>query len=114
MRNHLGRIEEPKDKVGGLYAAGWVKRGPSGIIGTNIADAKETVTTILSDMTEYGIRASPSNLDFQEVLRSRDVHVVEWEGYRRIEKEESARRRSDNQPREKIATIEDLLLASQQ
>ena len=43
--------------VGGLYCSGWLKRGPSGIIGSNIADARETVGALLHDEKESGLPA---------------------------------------------------------
>ena len=54
LRNHHGRVDEATEStggsLGGLYAAGWIKRGPCGIIGTNISDAKDTVATIVHDL----------------------------------------------------------------
>jgi NADPH-dependent glutamate synthase beta subunit-like oxidoreductase len=112
IRNIHGLVDGRTSKCGGLYAAGWLKRGPSGIIGTNIADAKETVVTILADIDASETRSRSDGPDLRSVLRDREVQVVEWDGYRRIEKEESARRRSENQPREKIVKLEDQLAAA--
>lgn len=51
VRNVEGRIVDPltNKSIPGLYCSGWLKRGPSGIIGTNIVDAKNTVSSILAD-----------------------------------------------------------------
>jgi NADPH-dependent glutamate synthase beta subunit-like oxidoreductase len=109
MRNEGGRVEAATSIAGGLYAAGWLKRGPSGIIGTNIADAKETVSTIMTDLAAQEPRRRDIVHDLLPVLRERNVPFVDWEGYRRIEKEEYRRRRSEAQPREKIVALHDLL-----
>jgi adrenodoxin-NADP+ reductase len=112
IRNDRGRVDEGTSKLGGLYAAGWLKRGPSGTIGTNIADAKETASTIVADLAEAESRNNRDGPDLRSMLRDRGHPVVEWVGYRRIEKEERARRRSEHQPREKIVTLEEQLAAA--
>ena len=48
VRNNHGKVIG-KDVGNGLYVCGWLKRGPSGIIGSNIMDAKDTVATIIKD-----------------------------------------------------------------
>ena len=111
-RNDHGRVDGGTSKLGGLYTAGWLKRGPSGIIGTNIVDAKETAATIIADLDESVTRSDCNGLNLRSMLRDRGIQVVEWEGYRRIEKEEIARRRSVHQPREKIVTLEEQLAAA--
>lgn len=55
VRHLRGRVERPFSNkgLGGLYVVGWLKRGPSGIIGTNMLDAKETVASILEDLEHF-------------------------------------------------------------
>ena len=100
--------------IDGLYVTGWLKRGPSGIIGTNITDAKETVDCILQDIE---LKNTTSGHEFQKcdpilsipVLSSEDV--ITWGDYLRIEAEEN--RRGDaatpKKPREKICNVTELL-----
>ncbi|HET8975000.1 MAG TPA: FAD-dependent oxidoreductase, partial [Solirubrobacterales bacterium] len=58
--NEAGRITAPSgEKVPGLYAVGWIKRGPTGVIGTNKKDAQETVATLLADLEAGEIPAAP-------------------------------------------------------
>ena len=59
VRNTHGRVDD--DKKGGLYVSGWLKRGPSGIIGTNITDAKDTVASIIKDIEDETIRYQENN-----------------------------------------------------
>ena len=117
VRHEHGRIDpavvssDDANMLGGLYAAGWIKRGPSGIIGTNIPDARDTVNTILQDLEDI---QSPSNHehtinDLKKLLTERGVEVVDWEAYRRIEAHEAASTRSDEQPREKITNLQEQL-----
>lgn len=109
MRNERGRVEAGTSIAGGLYTAGWLKRGPSGIIGTNIADARDTVSTMMTDLATQEPRRRSTVHDLQSLLQERNVHFVNWEGYRRIENEEYRRRRSESQPREKIVALDGLL-----
>ena len=75
-----GRIEP------GLYAAGWIKRGPSGIIGTNKKDASETVATLLTDVQAGGLPTSTNEID--ELLSSRNLEAVTIAGWRAIDRAE--------------------------
>jgi adrenodoxin-NADP+ reductase len=100
-----------------LYVSGWLKRGPSGIIGTNIVDAKETVNSIMQDLDSIfyyrerkgQTKSSSSQMSIDDLLREREVQVVRWDDYRRIEEAELGRRRSEEQPREKITDLDELL-----
>ena len=104
----------------GLYCSGWIKRGPSGIIGTNIQDAKDTVAAILTDLeagaltidatsTANGSLRGRSGLD--ALLKERNTKVVDWESYAKIDaaEKEPSRLRAEGQPREKITNIQDML-----
>jgi len=104
LLNENGRIEPATADLGGLYTSGWLKRGPSGIIGTNIPDAKETVSTIVSDLESTEGKVTTGSL--KELLATRSVTVVDWEGYRRIVEREKERKRSEIQPREKITDLQ--------
>jgi len=102
-----GRLTGPTQEMGGLYVTGWIKRGPSGIIGSNIPDAKETATSVLEDLSLK--ETMLPELDMIDILQARKVQTVDWDGYRRIEAEELRRRRSESQPREKIVDRESML-----
>jgi hypothetical protein len=134
MNNQHGLVDATTSNMGGLYVSGWLKRGPSGIIGTNIGDAKDTVATILKDLVEESVgvvddvvapplrpkevkmtssddssRTTITTLD--ELLKKRNVQVVDWTSLEKIEAAETSkeRKRSPEQPREKITTRDELL-----
>lgn len=109
IRNEHGRVDGRTAQWGALYTAGWIKRGPTGIIGTNIPDAKDTVATIMADLENYVPRSTATTPDLRQLLHDRGVQVVDWSGYRRIDAAERASRRSDAQPREKILRLNDQL-----
>jgi len=104
-----------------LYVSGWLKRGPSGIIGTNIGDAKDTVATIVTDLLgnnnddDGDIPRSPppqKQSSLADLLVERGVRFVDWESYRRIEDRETTTKRHPDQPREKLVGLEALLEAA--
>jgi len=94
----------------GLYTSGWIKRGPSGLIGTNKADSKETVDLLLRDAD--ALRARTPTLDVAELLSSRDVKVVTFADYQRIDVAEKARGAERGKVREKLTRVADMLAAA--
>ena len=115
LKNTHGLVDASTEDSGGLYTAGWLKRGPSGIIGTNIPDAKDTVSTILHDM-ERTIPQLTDSSSIQNLLDERGVKVVDWQAYQRIDTAEQneERKRHPDQPREKLTTTDELLQAAEQ
>lgn len=83
-----GRVLHGRASAPGDYVAGWIKRGPTGVIGTNRPDAKETVTSLLADAPVLLGRAVPE--DPVAALRSLGVRPVEWPGWQAIERAEAA------------------------
>lgn len=88
--NERGRIIDLQGRrsTQGAYVAGWLKRGPSGVIGTNRVDAVETVATIVADLSCLPERSRPDAIPIVDLLRERGVRVVEWDGWRAIEARE--------------------------
>ncbi|HLF23206.1 MAG TPA: NADP oxidoreductase, partial [Burkholderiales bacterium] len=80
--NVEGRIVSDGTLVPGLYAAGWIKRGPSGIIGTNKPDAFETVKHVLADLAALETSPKPSRDAVLERLATRGVRVVSYPQWR--------------------------------
>lgn len=86
---HLaGRVLRDGSVSPGEYVAGWIKRGPTGVIGTNRPCAKETVTSLLEDAPTLARRDVPP--DPLAALRAAGLHPVEWEGWQAIERAEAA------------------------
>ncbi|KAL7574235.1 hypothetical protein ACA910_012491 [Epithemia clementina (nom. ined.)] len=109
VRNERGRVERPLDgRLGGLYVAGWLKRGPSGIIGTNIPDAKETVASILDDLGSLE-KWNEREVDLLSLLQEKGIQALDWGAYRRIDEKEKMHKRAENQPREKITDMKELI-----
>ena len=90
------------------YAAGWIKRGPSGVIGTNKKDAVETVDALLAD-ARAGLLKAPDDGDLEALLRDRDVPFVEYAGWQAIDAAERAGGEPIGRPRVKLTAWSDLL-----
>ncbi|MFD8818662.1 FAD-dependent oxidoreductase, partial [Streptomyces sp. NPDC059627] len=73
-----GRAAEATGQAAGVYVAGWVKRGPSGVIGTNKQDAAATAAAILADRPRTRNLGHRDTEDLLPLLRARHVRVVEW------------------------------------
>jgi ferredoxin/flavodoxin---NADP+ reductase len=90
------------------YCAGWIKRGPSGVIGTNKKDATETVELLLEDAAAGKLQA-PSHGELADVLMERGATFVEYDGWRAIDAAERAMGEPLGRPRVKVTGWSDLL-----
>ena len=93
----------------GVYVAGWIKRGPTGVIGTNKKDATETVELLLRDITEPK-GATAAGVD--ALLAERGVRYVMYAGWLSIDEVEQAAGSKLGRPRVKLCTWEELLRAA--
>jgi ferredoxin/flavodoxin---NADP+ reductase len=103
--NESGRVGER------VYAAGWIKRGPSGVIGTNKKDASETVALLLADLADAPRRGRTFD-DVEELLRTRNVKHVLYEGWTAIDEHERNAGETLGRPRVKLCTWAELLEAA--
>ena len=110
-----GRVcDEDGEPVPGEYAVGWIKRGPSGVIGTNKKDATDTVARILED-AEAGRLPEPV-ADFDDAacgawLRDAAPGVVEWDGWQAIDEHERGLGEPAGRPRVKLVRLAELVEA---
>jgi ferredoxin--NADP+ reductase len=93
----------------GLYCVGWARRGPTGTIGTNRPDGYQVAELIAADIDNDSGKGGPDGLD--ALLASRNVDVVAFRDWQRIEAAEAARAR-DGSPREKFVSIDEMIAAS--
>ncbi|MDV7242677.1 MULTISPECIES: FAD-dependent oxidoreductase [Rhodococcus] len=112
-----GRVVDPdtNSPVSGVYTTGWVKRGPSGVIGTNKHCAHDTVTALIDDVVA-GRLPQPKLAGDREALtalvRERQPEVVDRKGWLAIDAEERSRGREQGRPRVKFTDINDMLDAA--
>ncbi|MDE0611941.1 MAG: NADP oxidoreductase [Gammaproteobacteria bacterium] len=108
--NQEGRITDGPDGtvVPGIYTAGWIKRGPSGIIGTNRACAVQTIESLMGDLNNLSAdRAGTDAL--AELLQERGVRSIDFPEWQRIDAEEVSRGEPKGKPREKFTRREEML-----
>ena len=111
--NEGGRVLDSHDsghKVG-HYTAGWIKRGPSGVIGTNKKDALETVQHLLADVESQTL-LEPENPDptaIEALLAERGVRYVSFEDWQAIDQAEVGRGEPHGRPRVKFVRVEEML-----
>lgn len=89
--NEKGRILNEGSSLKGFYTSGWIKRGPSGVIGTNKADSVETVNSIIEDLESLKNKTiSPSN-ELWDKLRESDHTITNFSDWKKLEEEEKAK-----------------------
>jgi ferredoxin/flavodoxin---NADP+ reductase len=101
----LGADGEPAP---GVYAVGWIKRGPTGILGTNKRDAEETIRCLAEDLD--ALPRPEQTID--ALLAARKPDIVTVEGWRAIDAQELDRGRVERRPRVKLTSRDELLSAA--
>jgi ferredoxin/flavodoxin---NADP+ reductase len=136
ISNEAGRVTDPDTgaPLGGEYAVGWIKRGPSGVIGTNKKDAQETVDAMLADLSSPAARnggsptdehahapvgeapahvpSDPDPASVERLLRERQPRLVTYSGWEAIDRHERQRGEPAGRPRVKLTRIDELLRAA--
>ena len=116
--NAGGRVldADSREPLVGQYTAGWIKRGPTGVIGTNKPDAAETVEAMLADARE-GKVLSPANATAaaaEALVQSHNVRIVTYDDWRRLDALELSHGKEQGRPRVKFTRVDDMLAALQE
>lgn len=110
--NEKGRILDPDTKkhIPGLYATGWVKRGPTGVIGTNKTDSLETVNCILQDIAAGDMLApsSPDPASVENLVRERRPDYVSYKDWLSVNESELTRGAAEGRPRVKYTSVAEI------
>jgi len=113
--NDKGRVLDPDTKrpVVGEYTAGWIKRGPTGVIGTNKPDAAETVACMLEDFAAgaYLLPEAPEPAAVERMVRERQPSCTTYDDWLRLNEIEVGRGRAVGRPRVKFTRIEEMFRA---
>lgn len=96
--------------IPGLYVCGWLKRGPTGIIGTNLTDAEETVNSLAQDCTDLQQTPAPGRSGLLQILQQRRVPVVDYAAWEKLNQRELQRGASEGAARVKSVSIADMLV----
>jgi ferredoxin--NADP+ reductase len=117
IRNEGGRVTDEEGRpIPGEYAVGWIKRGPSGVIGTNKKDASDTIARLLED-AEAGKLNEPNGESHPEAieawLRSQVPGLVTWDGWQKIDVHETTAGEPHGRPRVKLVSVAEMQQISQ-
>ena len=110
--NEAGRVVDPQTRapLPGVYAAGWIKRGPSGVIGTNKKCALETTSLLLADHAVGALPRPTTTPDaLLESLRAGGTRVVDYSGWEAIDAHERALGEPAGRPRVKLVDRDEML-----
>jgi ferredoxin--NADP+ reductase len=113
--NEKGRILDPNTKqpLVGMYTSGWIKRGPTGVIGTNKPDSVETATCMLEDAAQ-GLTLKPLHPDpgsVEQFVRARRPNYFSYADWLKLDELEIARGQAQGRPRVKFTSTQEMLAA---
>lgn len=113
--NGGGRVMDPEHhrSVIGEYVVGWIKRGPSGIIGTNKPDSQATVDTLLNDLATGNLNTpeAPSRDAIEQLLYERQPELVTFADWQLLDLAEQERGAQEGRIRSKYSTVAEMLAA---
>ncbi|TPW74131.1 FAD-dependent oxidoreductase [Schumannella soli] len=111
--NHEGQaLNEHNEIVPGVYATGWIKRGPVGLIGHTKSDAMETVSHLVNDQASWWTPESPSEESVVELLDARGIQYTDLDGWHRLDEHEIALGAPQERARIKVVPRDEMVKVS--
>jgi adrenodoxin-NADP+ reductase len=107
--NLQGRVIEGQQSQIGLYVVGWLKRGPSGIVGTNKVCAEETVGAIASDVGSGALPSQHESSNIEGLFKERGIRFVDFEAWKRLDRTEVVAGQTSGKSREKVTSIDQMV-----
>ncbi|KAJ2310946.1 NADPH-adrenodoxin reductase [Coemansia sp. RSA 2705] len=107
--NIAGRVMSGDKPVHGLYVAGWIKRGPVGVIATTMQDAYRTADAVLMDLNSQAIGGQSTLSNIDSMLELCGINPVSNEDWRRLDAYEVSKGQTAGKPREKVTSVQDML-----
>ena len=103
VANDRGRIVDDDGRAStGEYVAGWLKRGPVGVIGTNKGDAAETARALIEDQLRPDAHRADNSSPIEELLGERGIQATTYDGWLTIDNAELSQGRAEGRTRVKI------------
>ncbi|KTR04010.1 MULTISPECIES: FAD-dependent oxidoreductase [Curtobacterium] len=108
--NHEGQVlDADGHQLPGIYATGWIKRGPVGLIGHTKSDAMETVQHIVTDQASWWSPADPSPEAVPALLRERGVEFTDLDGWHALDEHEQALGGAEGRERIKVVPRDEMV-----
>ncbi|GAB2981669.1 FAD-dependent oxidoreductase [Frigoribacterium salinisoli] len=115
LPNHEGQVLDDEGQVvPGVYATGWIKRGPVGLIGHTKSDAMETVRHLVNDGAQWWLPADPSEEGVDALLRERGVEYTDLDGWHRLDQHEQALGQPEGRARVKVVPRDEMVRVSRE
>jgi ferredoxin--NADP+ reductase len=115
IHNQSGRIVNPDNgqHLIGMYTTGWIKRGPSGVIGTNKPDAAETVDKMVEDLADGRISQpkNPGPSSVVEMIKQKQPDYFSYDDWLKLDQMEISQGVAENRPRKKFTSVEEMIAA---
>ncbi|MGF3057036.1 FAD-dependent oxidoreductase [Microbacterium sp. YY-01] len=114
--NHEGQVleQDSNEIVPGMYATGWIKRGPVGLIGHTKSDAMETVNHLINDQGSWWQPEDPAEESIPAMLRERGIEWTDLDGWHRLDDHEIALGEKEGRARIKVVDREEMLRVSRE
>ena len=111
--NHEGQVLDDDNRVvPGVYATGWIKRGPVGLIGHTKSDAMETIQHLVKDQASWWSPAEPEEAAVTALLTDRGIGYTDLAGWQRLDAEEMSRGHERGRERLKIIPRDEMIKIS--
>lgn len=112
--NHEGQVlrDDNNERVSGVYATGWIKRGPVGLIGHTKSDAMETIRHVINDQGSWWQPADPSEASIPALLESRGVIWTDLEGWHSLDEHEISLGQPEGRARVKVVPRDEMVSIS--
>jgi ferredoxin--NADP+ reductase len=108
--NHEGQVlDHHNEVVPGVYATGWIKRGPVGLIGHTKSDAMETISHLVTDQANWWDPADPAEASIVTLLEERSIAYTDLEGWHRLDTHEVALGEPHGRARIKVVPREEMV-----
>ena len=113
ISNTAGRVTDSSgEHIRGMYATGWIKRGPVGLIGHTKSDAMETIACVLADRATWWSPEMPEEAAIDELLRSKEVAFMGWPEWLKVDQLEKDKGTAAGRERIKLVERQDFLDAA--
>lgn len=112
--NHEGQVLQQRDNelMYGVYATGWIKRGPVGLIGHTKSDAMETIQHLIKDQGNWWSPADPAEESIVALLESRGIDYTTLDGWHNLDQHELALGEAEGRTRVKVVPREEMVKIS--
>jgi ferredoxin--NADP+ reductase len=105
-------IDDNHEPVHGVYATGWIKRGPVGLIGHTKSDAMETIKNVMNDQANWWSPEQPDEQSVVDLLKSRNVDYTNLQGWQLLDAQEIALGEAEGRARIKLVDRDEMIAAS--